>query len=68
MKIMDHLVVSTRVISMYCHLIAVIVVIFTREANIEIGLSDNASDSVKQQAHDTVFVRIALNLFVQLYQ
>lgn len=56
MKMVQNFLVSTRVISTVCHLLALIVIVFTREANIEVGLSDSPSDDRKQWAHDSTFV------------
>ena len=54
----EQVVVSTRVISTLCHLLVLVIVIFTREANIEVGLSDSPSDDRKRWAHDSTFVRL----------
>jgi hypothetical protein len=58
MGIIDQCIVSTRVMSTVCHLLALCVIVFTREANIEVGLSDNPSNDAKQWAHDSTFVRM----------
>lgn len=56
MRLIKQYIVSTRVISTICHLVALIIIVFTREANIEVGLPDNPSDERKDWAHSTTVV------------
>lgn len=65
MRFIEQCVVSTRVISTICHLLSLAIVVFTREANIAVGLADNVTDDRKDYAHDITNVidsRGCLNL------